>query len=383
MSSTKHSAKLKAIALKNTRSTLLAYAVPALVYSPMVVFADLTSASYWSFVFIYLIAASFILLNLAAIRLLPKVSYELGAPILYVQIVFFMVLFFFWIILLDRGRYGGLFFAITMLIYTYAYGSKLLAVSLNTSLIVVYLAASSYILMIQGALERLLFDVVTITAFLPASIVIGRAGSKLAIRKRKVKALLKEQKETQMQLQDALKKLEHAATTDELTGLINRREINNRLAYEYNQMRRNHSTMSILILDLDHFKNVNDTYGHPCGDAVLQTVARRLTSAFRETDSVSRWGGEEFIILMPDTNLHDALIVSKRALDAISATPITFQQQSLNITASGGLCEASNAKDMESALHCADEHLYEAKRQGRNQVVGPMECKPSKKVASN
>jgi len=369
MTPTNVNAKLKAVALKNTRSTLLAYAVPAFIYSPIVTYLGLTSTPYWVFVAMYFATVIFVLLNLVAIRHLPRVSYELGAPILYIQIVFFMVVFFFWTVLLQEGRYGALFFALSMLIYTYAYGSKAMAVSINTALIVLYLAGSYVNFERTGNVQQTYYDLVTILAFLPTSIVIGRAGSKLAIRKRHVKTLLAEQKQTQAQLQDTLIKLKFAATTDELTGLINRREINNRLEYEYKQMRRNHTPMCILILDLDHFKNINDTYGHPCGDAVLQQVARRLKSTFRDTDSVSRWGGEEFIVLMPSTALEDAIPVSQRAIKSIASSPIQYQQHTLNVTASGGLCEVISGEGIEAALHQADECLYEAKAQGRNRMI--------------
>jgi len=365
--------KLRAIALKNTRSTLLAYAVPAFLYSPVVVYLELTTTPYWIFVALYGVTLAFVFLNLVAIKHQPKISYEVGAPFLYAQIIFFMMIFFLWVILLQEGRYGALFFALSMLIYTYAYGGITMAIAINTSLIVLYLAGSYFTLKQAGSFERMQFDFVTILAFLPTSIVIGRAGSKLAMRKRKVKSLLLEQKQTQQQLQETLLKLEHAATTDELTGLINRREINKRLSYEYNQMGRSLAPMCVLILDLDHFKQINDNYGHPCGDAVLMAVAKKLSSAFRETDSVSRWGGEEFIILMPDTSLKDALAVSKRALDSISSKPIVFEQQALTVTASGGLCEVSPLEKLEAALHQADECLYQAKASGRNRIV----CKQS------
>ena len=383
MDSHAQSRKLKSIALSNTRSTLLAYAVAAFVYSPMVVLTELTSVPYWTFALMYLITATFVLANLAAIRLIPKISYEMGAPILYIQVAFFMVMFLCWIVLLERGRYFGLFFAISMLIYTYSYGSKRFAISLNTSLIMVYLIGSYYTLTLMGETAKFKYDLLAIAVFLPTSIVVGRAGSKLALRKRRVKALLAEQKKTEQQLQETLIKLELAATTDELTGLINRREFNTRIQQEFNKMKRNHSNMCLLILDLDHFKQVNDNYGHPCGDAVLKTVANRLSNAFRNTDSVARWGGEEFIVLMPETLIEDAIKVSNRAIEAVSRSSIRFDGLSLSIIVSGGLLEVETTMGIKQALQNADELLYEAKRQGRNRIVNSlMFDQVNKKTAS-
>ena len=364
--------KLKAIALRNTRSTLFAYAIPALIYSPIVSYSGLSSVPIWAFLVMYGVVAAFILVNLAIIQMLPKVSYELGAPILYTQVAFFMGVFVFWIVMLEQGRYGGLFFAFSMLVYTYAYGSKALAISINTAIVVLYLAGSYHVLSSQGNVENFTKDILAIMAFLPVSIILGRVGSKLALKKRKVKALFAEQKATEQKLQETLFKLEHAATTDELTGLINRREINNRLSYEYQRLNRTHANMSILILDLDHFKSINDHYGHPCGDEVLNHVASCLTSAFRSTDSVSRWGGEEFIVLMPATSLAEAHAVSDRALETIARSPIRYKDSQITVTASGGISEVIPSEGVESALHHADECLYEAKKLGRNQIISSM-----------
>lgn len=363
------SEKLKTIAMRNTRSTLVAYAVPSLLYSAVVSITGLTNTPYWIFVGMYLFSAAFILLNLTVIRLLPTFTYEIGAPILYAQLSFFLLVFFVWIGLLQHGRYGGLFFALSMLVYTYAYGTKLLAISLNTTIVGGYLGASYFVLSIQGTTSDFVKDLVAVSAFLPVSILLSKVGSKLAIKKRKVKALLAEQEQTQQHLQETLLKLELAAKTDELTGLLNRREINHRLEYEFNKIKRNHSLMSVLILDLDHFKEINDTHGHQCGDVVLKHTAELLLHAFRETDSVSRWGGEEFIVLMPETNLSEAQSVSQRALHLLAHSNIEFNDQVLTITASGGLCEINGDNDIEACLHQADEYLYEAKRLGRNQIL--------------
>ena len=189
--------KLKAIALRNTRSTLFAYAIPALIYSPIVSYSGLSSVPIWAFLVMYGVVAAFILVNLAIIQMLPKVSYELGAPILYTQVAFFMGVFVFWIVMLEQGRYGGLFFAFSMLVYTYAYGSKALAISINTAIVVLYLAGSYHVLSSQGNVENFTKDILAIMAFLPVSIILGRVGSKLALKKRKVKALFAEQKATE------------------------------------------------------------------------------------------------------------------------------------------------------------------------------------------
>jgi diguanylate cyclase (GGDEF)-like protein len=376
MYETTDSNKLKSIALRNTRSTLIAYAIPTFLYSGVVSFAGLSTTPYWIFVALYVFTALFIVSNMVLINLIPKFTYETGAPILYVQLIYFMVMFLIWIAMLEKARYGGLFFALSMLVYTYAYGTLKLAILVNSAIVIGYLVASYLVITVNMEDPKLIVnDILAVCAYLPVSLLLGRVGTKLAVKKRKVKALLAEQKETQKHLQDTMLKLEKAAKTDELTGLLNRREINNRLDYEFNKLKRNESIMTVLILDLDHFKQINDNYGHHCGDEVLKHIANHLTQTFRETDSVSRWGGEEFIVLMPETSLQEAQSVCHRALTDLASHPVIYNEQRIAVSASGGLCEINRDSNVEACLHQADEYLYQAKNQGRNQVLSELNNK--------
>lgn len=376
MYETTDSNKLKSIALRNTRSTLIAYAIPTFLYSGVVSLAGLSTTPYWIFVALYVFTALFIVSNMVLINLIPKFTYETGAPILYVQLIYFMVMFLIWIAMLENARYGGLFFALSMLVYTYAYGTLKLAIIVNSAIVIGYLVASYLVITVKVEDPKLIVnDLLAVCAYLPVSLLLGRVGTKLAVKKRKVKALLAEQKETQKHLQDTMLKLEKAAKTDELTGLLNRREINNRLDYEFNKLKRNESIMTVLILDLDHFKQINDNYGHHCGDEVLKHIANHLTQTFRETDSVSRWGGEEFIVLMPETSLQEAQSVCHRALKDLASHPVIYNSQKIAVTASGGLCEINRDSNVEACLHQADEYLYQAKNQGRNRVLSVLNTK--------
>jgi len=369
MSTDVKSNRLKSIATRNTKSTLVAYAVPVLLYSGLVSYLGLTSTSYLTFIIMYAICVVFILLSMSAIKNVKEFTHDLGAPLLLTQLSFWVVMSHIWLFQLEAGRAGGLLFSLSMLVYTFAYGTLLVAVILNALVVVGYLAVSYFAIHIYGQAGSMTQEILAIAAYLPVSIVVGIVGSKLSMRKRKVKKLLQEHKTTQHKLEITLKKLEAAASTDELTGLINRREINRRLKYEYHRADRTKSSTSIVIMDLDHFKRVNDTYGHPCGDHVLTTIAEILLSEFRVSDHVARWGGEEFMVVMPDTCPKTAQVVVQRIIDKIDRSMIRFENHVIHMTISAGIAELDPNEKMEDSLCLADERLYQAKTFGRNQVV--------------
>jgi two-component system, cell cycle response regulator len=159
------------------------------------------------------------------------------------------------------------------------------------------------------------------------------------------------------------------AVTDSLTGLYNRRYMASHLATLLDQGASQRGT-SVLMLDLDHFKQVNDTHGHQAGDDVLREIGNRIVRNIRGIDMACRYGGEEFVVLMPDTDLESAEVVANRLLQAIGGKPIAARGAGeLTVTCSIG-CTASAAGDSaESLLKRADEALYQAKNSGRNQIV--------------
>lgn len=160
--------------------------------------------------------------------------------------------------------------------------------------------------------------------------------------------------------------------TDPLTHLSNRRCILSTLTKEIARSCRHDPPLSIILVDLDHFKNVNDTLGHPVGDQVLVAAAASLKSSVRQSDHVGRYGGEEFLIILPETNTQAAIQLGERCRKSLEALKIdTGKREPLQITASFGLfCnETDRCDSSESMLHFADEALYSAKKQGRNKVV--------------
>ena len=171
------------------------------------------------------------------------------------------------------------------------------------------------------------------------------------------------------ELRAVMEQLKRRATQDELTGLPNRRHILEWMPQEIARTHRAGGRLCVAIIDLDRFKRINDTFGHAAGDEVLRVFARETRAALREGDVLARWGGEEFLLVMPDTTLHDAEATIERARARVAqpASWVAFPQT--RVTFSAGLAALQPEQNLEQALQWADFALYEAKNQGRDRTV--------------
>ena len=157
---------------------------------------------------------------------------------------------------------------------------------------------------------------------------------------------------------------------DELTGLMNRRAFFNQGAKEISRTQRHQTPLSLLMLDVDVFKSVNDCYGHAAGDRVLQHVAHKIIENVREMDTVARMGGEEFSVLLPSTGAKDAVKLAERVRQAVERESCQIQDQTIEVTVSIGVASyGENMSSLEAILRHADDSMYQAKHQGRNRVV--------------
>lgn len=155
---------------------------------------------------------------------------------------------------------------------------------------------------------------------------------------------------------------------DSLTGLLRHGCLKEHLVTELVRARRTNAPVSFAMLDVDHFKHVNDTYGHPSGDRVLKSLARLLQRRMRKTDSVGRYGGEEFAVVLPDATGEDAFRVLDEVRDAFAKIQQQHGESMFKVTLSGGVVEASGEDCPEDIIRAADDALYRAKRGGRNQI---------------
>lgn len=173
----------------------------------------------------------------------------------------------------------------------------------------------------------------------------------------------------QSQLRELSMRMDYMSRTDPLTGLPNRRDMMERLDREVRRFERYGTPFSVILFDVDDFKQVNDNYGHEAGDKVLRNLAEVFGRELRRTDSCARWGGEEFLVLCPEIALADARKAGEKCREAISASAVHVDSGEIHITLSGGLCSIEEGLDVDTIIRRADEALYRAKASGKDNLV--------------
>ena len=174
---------------------------------------------------------------------------------------------------------------------------------------------------------------------------------------------------TQERVSLLMEVLDKSANTDQLTGLYNRRAFLERLEYETVRSVREHLPMSIILLDVDYFKNVNDAYGHCCGDMALRYAADLMRATIRQQDTAARWGGEEFILLLPETTLEGAAVLAEKLRTVVESSPCLCDDVSFGITVSLGVHQFDHDESLDANIGRADARLYQAKQAGRNRMI--------------
>lgn len=167
----------------------------------------------------------------------------------------------------------------------------------------------------------------------------------------------------------AERELRILATTDPLTQLLNRRSLMEVAEYEVVRRKRHAAPLAFVLADIDHFKSINDQHGHAAGDAVLQAVSHTLRQALREQDSVARWGGEEFLVLMPDASLDVAKSVAERLRKQISTIEVPYAETRIKVSMTFGVSSHHDDEPVDAPINRADAALYRGKVAGRDQVV--------------
>ena len=177
-------------------------------------------------------------------------------------------------------------------------------------------------------------------------------------------------KALQDELKEANERLSVLAVTDPLTGLFNRRHFVDLLGRELDRARRHDASLALLVLDVDHFKAINDTHGHQAGDRVLEAIARKLEASLRRHDVIARYGGEEFVVLLPETGRTEAAAAGEKLRDAIAGAPFR-ETAGIPVTVSIGAATFPDRgiEDADDLLKRADDALYRAKAWGRDRVA--------------
>ena len=173
----------------------------------------------------------------------------------------------------------------------------------------------------------------------------------------------------QSMLKATMQELELATRIDGLTRIYNRKHWEESLAFEFARAKRYTSDMSLLMFDLDHFKSINDNYGHQCGDLVLIEAAKRVKALLRDADIFGRYGGEEFAIILTETNQFGAVEVAERVRKALTAAPVVYSGKEVNFSASIGIASFNTKQtNYEALIADADSALYRAKSSGRDKI---------------
>jgi diguanylate cyclase (GGDEF)-like protein len=161
-------------------------------------------------------------------------------------------------------------------------------------------------------------------------------------------------------------KIQRQATTDGLTGLVNHKTFYEILEKELNRSRRYGGQLSLIMIDVDNLKKINDTHGHRAGDKVIREISRRIKDSIRQIDTAARYGGDEFAVILPNTGLSDATIVAQRMVNAVAQTPTTWRKEQIQLSISVGLGQYDADTNPEDITSRSDQALYTAKQAGKN-----------------
>lgn len=200
--------------------------------------------------------------------------------------------------------------------------------------------------------------------------VIARVKNHLELKKskEKVKQYALELEQKNDELQQLLEKTEQLAMTDFLTGITNRRFAIKKMNEELSRINRGGDGFSLLMIDIDNFKSINDSYGHACGDYVLKNLINLIKPVLREYDMIARWGGEEFLIMLPMTEINDAKTVAEKVVSCVGAQIFNYKGISFNVTVTAGVAQYQVDDDLDSIIKRADEAMYQGKMSGKNCV---------------
>ena len=175
-------------------------------------------------------------------------------------------------------------------------------------------------------------------------------------------------------LERKVKKLEKEVKTDFLTNIANKKAIEEELKKQESAYKRYGTNYSLVFFDIDHFKNINDTYGHDAGDVILKSLGLLFRRYARDVDTIGRFGGEEFIAILPNTNKEGAYRFAEKLREIIQKTKFMYKNTRINVTISAGVASRDEVSSKEELLKKADERLYLAKKNGRNRVCADDKC---------
>ena len=272
---------------------------------------------------------------------------------------------------LDAGQARAIFVVIAIVPMLYG----VLALNLRQFLVTGSLFVGAYALLI-AALALWRSEVLNIPLEILQGIVLVLVIAEITFIRGYISGLRSKLRERNKELKDALIVIQDMANQDELTGLSNRRHLFDILKQETDRENRAQGPLSICLLDVDHFKKVNDQYGHQVGDLVLKRISEAISHSLRAIDSFGRYGGEEFLLVLPQTDVQGALVKAERIREIVQRVDFSDIEHNFIATVSIGIAQYCEKESIDETIYRADTALYSAKRQGRNCCVS--EEKPLK-----
>lgn len=256
---------------------------------------------------------------------------------------------------------------LAILVLVLAYGMFSLSVRQAGLLAGIALAALCAVMVWKSQVEPTRYPAWVEAVHLAFGVIVLSGVSALSVRMGFLRQRLLQQKQA---LEASLAQIRLLATQDELTGLVNRRHMTALLNAEQSRQLRTGKVMTLVLMDLDHFKRINDEHGHQAGDTVLRKFAQAMTPRLRSTDVLARWGGEEFLLMLPETGAAEAWQCVERMRAGLAQVSFDDVAAGLRQTFSAGLAVCQPGESIETVIELADQAMYRAKQAGRNCTVG-------------
>lgn len=369
------------ILLKNTFFVFLAYCITQ-VATLVARLYGLSSVSYTEILLVTATTLGSTFLFLLAIKLKKGMTTKFANCVHFGQFIIWLIVYTVWLLTLREIRVVALFFALMSLTFLLSTAKLYQSILIAASTTIIQIAGSYFAIFHLNQQGSFSAEVYYTFCFIPSALFICILSEQFSLQRTALReamhtaeqnrdALAEEIKKahvTNQALQKAMSRIEELASHDELTGLYNRRQLMHSLELEKKRADRSGQLFSIIMLDIDHFKHINDTFGHLKGDEILKEVAGVLKTTLRETDICARYGGEEFMLVLEHADKEKAKICAERLRQLIEARKFLQSEENFSVTASLGCTTYRPKEELSQMISRADEALYRAKNSGRNRV---------------
>jgi len=281
-------------------------------------------------------------------------SARLTVVILRLTLIIMVFLHFFWL-LVEDVEWSGLLWCLVMLPLFF----HLLGYQRGLILVLLLISGTTWLLFWPSAFYSSPYSTEILFRFWAAYLILAWISFSVEYIRH----------QTRQRLQATWRELDIQACTDELTGLANRRGLREYLGKQEQRSTQGEGSYAVILGDMDDFKQINDRYGHDVGDRVLSTVGKLISSLVREDDLAARWGGEEFLLLLADTDAEGAKVLAEKVRDCVATSKILVDGESIDLSMSLGVAAQQQDAPLSASLKSADAAMYEAKRRGKNSVV--------------